>query len=58
MGDSVNADHVAKEHVVEDARPQPERPPLVTVFTRLARFSPQTRRWHNVPPPKPQTGKD
>jgi hypothetical protein len=27
----------------------PRRPPIVTVFTRLARFSPRTKRWHKVP---------
>lgn len=26
----------------------PRRPPIVTVFTRLARFSPRTKRWHNL----------
>jgi hypothetical protein len=58
MAESVNDDRAGREHVVKDTRPQPERPPLLTVFTRLAHFSPQTKRWHNVRAAKPKTSDD
>jgi hypothetical protein len=32
----------------------PRRAPVVTVFTRLAGFSPRTKRWHNIKRPNPR----
>jgi|GraSoiStandDraft_5_1057265.scaffolds.fasta_scaffold1255390_1 hypothetical protein len=49
----VNDDPAGSDQRVNDTGAQPKRPPLVTVFTRLAHFSPRTRRWHKSPPVKP-----
>jgi hypothetical protein len=48
----MQADPIQVDDEITD-QPVPEiieapRPPLVTVFTRLARFSPRTKRWHNL----------
>lgn len=34
----------------------PARGPLLKTFTRLARFSPNTRRWHSIDPASGERG--